>query len=193
MAKSVLAGEVAPRQLRIEQGVALFDGRFAASLLLMHSFGNWRILAVMNCRLFAILAIGVCGFVVLPVVSIGCSKSDASLDKSDSHAPKLPEMPNGWKLVDDKELSSKLLKEEESRLEGKVKAIRQTTYNVNGQKVQLSTIVAANTNEADKIYRILSNKKIPDTLARNGEILYEFAGPEDALLDVKKARALLAP
>jgi len=133
------------------------------------------------------------GALASPAASIGCSKSDSSLNGLDSPAPKPPEMPTGWKLNGDKELPAKVLREEESRLEGKVKAIRQTSYDASGQKVQLNTIVAADTNEADKIYRILSNKKSPDTFVRKGDVLYEFAGPADALPEIKKARAILAP
>lgn len=92
----------------------------------------------------------------------------------------------------DVEVPSSKLGEVEARLQGKVKAERNTVYDVAGKKVQLNIVVPADTVEQDKMYRILANRKPPFAYLRKGDLLYEFEAGDDAVDDVRKAHDSLA-
>lgn len=82
--------------------------------------------------------------------------------------------------------------EPETRLEGKLKALRNTTYDVSGKRVQVNVIVPLDSHEADKIFRILANKKPAWAYVRKGDLLYEFVGQNDSMPDIQKAHDQLA-
>jgi hypothetical protein len=108
-------------------------------------------------------------------------------------APPAPAMPQDWKLLNDSELPRDKISGFEYKLEGKIKSVRTTLYEVNGRHVQLNTIEPQDSVEADKMYRILANKKAPYSYLRKGDLLYEFYAGQDAVEEVKKGRAALGP
>ena len=99
-------------------------------------------------------------------------------------------MPEAWTLKADMAYkhNEREFLEAESRLEGRIKGYRVTTYDVNGHPVRLNTIVPLNTDEGSKIFRILANKKPQWAYLRKDNIIYEFAGPEDAEKEISEAR-----
>lgn len=125
---------------------------------------------------------------LLSLVSLGCDKSDEKV------APAAPAMPAAWTVVLDQTFdhNQKEFLETEGRLKGSLAALRVTTYEVNGHRVQLNTLVPKSVDEGDKIFRILANKKKPSSYLRKDEILYEFLGPAEAEADIAAARELLA-
>ena len=101
-------------------------------------------------------------------------------------------MPAGWTVKADAEIPREKIFEVEYRLEGKIKALRNTVYDVNGKKVQLNTIVPASSNEGDKIIRILGNMKAQYAYVRKGEVIYELVGGNEATEEIKSAHDALA-
>jgi len=125
---------------------------------------------------------------VVVSAAFGCSRRDPSAEP-----PAAPAMPAGWKIVQDDVADRNKDSEFEYRLEGKVKAVRMTLYLVNGKRVQLNTIVPRDAMEADKMYRMLANKRAPGTYLRKNELLYEFIGTPDAATEVEKGFQALSP
>jgi hypothetical protein len=128
--------------------------------------------------------------IALSIVPVSCSKSEADAQE----APAAPAMPASWKVKADNtyDHNQREFLETEGRLKGKLKSLRVTTYEVNGQMVQLNTLTPTDSTEGDKIFRILANKKKPWSYVRKGELLYEFVGPEEAEKDIVAAQQMLA-
>ena len=120
-----------------------------------------------------------------------CSKTGA--DGAGEVAPASPALAAGWKVQEDNapKHNEREFLEIEGRLQGRVKAMRITTYEVEGKRVQLITIVPLSAAEGDKIYRILANTKQPWSYVRKGELLYEFVGPAEAEKEITAAHDLL--
>jgi hypothetical protein len=125
--------------------------------------------------------------IALAFAAAGCSRHDPASDP-----PPAPAMPAPWKNVQDQIADRNKLGEFEYRLEGKIKAARTTLYLVDGKRVQLNTIVPRDATEADRIYRILANKRAPRTYLRKNEVLYEFIAAADASGEVDKGYEMLA-
>lgn len=101
-------------------------------------------------------------------------------------------MPADWKPLRDDVADRNKVWEFEYRLEGKVKGVRMTLYQVEGQRVQLNTIVPRDTTEADKIYRILSNKRAQHTYVRKNELIYELIAPPEGAQHIEKGYEILS-
>ena len=125
-------------------------------------------------------------------LSTGCSKT--STEAADEVVPATPIVPTGWKVLNDSNPShnEREFLEIEGRLKGRVKGMRVTTYEVEGKRVQLITIVPMSAAEGDKIYRILANTKQPWSYLRKGDTLYEFVGPTEAEKEITAAHDMLA-
>lgn len=131
------------------------------------------------------------------LTTLALSLGVSSCDKSDSGAqaaPAAPAMPSAWKVVADQtyDHDQREFLEIEGRLKGRLKAVRVTTYEVNGHRVQLNTIVPKNSMEGDKAFRILANKKKPWSYVRKDEIIYEFVGPAEAEKEIMAAHEALS-
>ena len=126
---------------------------------------------------------------VLSIASLSCDKSGG-----DESAPPAPAMPAAWEVKADQTFdhNQREFLETEGRLKGKIKSLRITTYEVNGRVVRLNTIMPTSSEEGDKIFRILANKKKPYSYLRKNELCYEFVGPADAAEDIMAAHELLA-
>ncbi len=127
---------------------------------------------------------------ILAAATASCSKSE----KEKAEAPPAPAMPAAWEVKSDVtyDHDDGTFLETEGRLEGKLSALRVTTYEVEGHAVQLKTLKPKSSLEGDKIFRILANKKKPGSYLRKGEILYEFAGPVEAAEEIESAREMLS-
>jgi hypothetical protein len=106
--------------------------------------------------------------------------------------PEAPAMPAGWQQLKDSVADRNKLGEFEYRLEGKMKGVRITLYAVNGKRVQLNTIVPRDDVEADKIYRILANKRPMHSYLRKPDRLYEFIGAVESADDIERGSELLS-
>jgi hypothetical protein len=130
---------------------------------------------------------------VAMLVGAACCGSCSKSEPPGIPAPAAPAMPQDWKLINNFELSRDKISGFEYKLEGKIKSVRSTVYEVNGRHVQLNTIEPQDGVEADKMYRILANKKAPYSFYRKGDLLYEFYAGQEAVEEVKKGRAALGP
>ncbi len=128
---------------------------------------------------------------LLAACPTGCSKSSTGAEQSAEAPPPAPAF-DGWVLKTDVVVPPGKFVEVESRLEGKIKALRNVVYEVHGKKVQINVIVPQDTNEADKIFRILANKKPAWAYVRKGDVLYEFVGQNESMPDIQQAHDKLA-
>lgn len=110
---------------------------------------------------------------------------------ADEEAPPAAAAFDGWTIKSDTVVPRKQITGIESKLGGKIKALRNVTYEVNGKKVQVNVIVPADATEADKLYGSLTKGKPEWAVARTPGAIYEFVGKNDAMEDMKKARATL--
>ncbi len=127
------------------------------------------------------------GIALLGVVGSGCSRGPSPDD------PPVPQLPSDWKIVSDQIVDRHKVYEIESRLEGRVKTARATLCQAGEHKIQVTTVVATESSEADKMYRILANRKPAYAYARKGDVLFEFVASVDAQEQVKRGRAAIAP
>jgi|GEM_PF-1015279 len=99
---------------------------------------------------------------------------------------------DGWVLKQDVEVQREKIDAIEARLDGKIKSLRNATYEVKGKTVQVNVIVPRDGAEADKIYRALAKLKPLWAVVRKADVVYEFVGPNKAVNEMKKAHDQLA-
>ena len=121
-----------------------------------------------------------------------CSKTSSSTTEPAGEPPPPAPAFEGWTVKTDVVIPRDQIFEPEARLEGKIKSLRNTVYEVNGKKVQVNVVVPQDSSEADKIFRILANKKPPWAYVRKGDVLYEFVGQNESMPDIQKAHDKLA-
>lgn len=122
---------------------------------------------------------------VLALGAAGCSRGPSPDD------PPVPTVPSDWKVISDQIVDRNKVYELESRLEGRVKTARASVYQAGTEKVQINTVVALSGPEADKIYRILANKKPMYGYVRKGDVLFEFVAGTSAEEQVKRGHEVL--
>ena len=127
----------------------------------------------------------------LAQASVLASCKSAEVKQAEQQTPPAPSLPPQWKLLSDEVVVARDFWRTEARLEGKIKALRTVTYEVDGQRVQGHVIVASDAFQADRIYRILANKKSAWAFVRAGETFYEFVGPRDAASSIEQAHQFL--
>ena len=121
-----------------------------------------------------------------------CSKTSGNTTEPAAEPPPPAPTFEGWTVKADVVIPRGQIFEAETRLEGKIKSLRNTVYEVNGKKVQINVVVPQDSSEADKIFRILANKKPPWAYVRKGDVLYEFVGQNESMPDIQKAHDKLA-
>ena len=131
---------------------------------------------------------------LLAIVLASASLSVSACKPSDNVPPPAPAMPANWTVKGDQTFNhnEREFLELEGRLQDRLKALRVTVYEVDGQSVRLNTIVPLTPSEADKMYRILANKKPPWSYIRKASAIYEFAGTGDSEKAISDARDMLA-
>ncbi|MBI4236842.1 MAG: hypothetical protein HY696_00315 [Deltaproteobacteria bacterium] len=92
-----------------------------------------------------------------------------------------PQMPTHWKVISDHPAPAAEVKTIGLQLHAALRSVRNTIYEVNGRRVQLNVIVAADTGNAEKLLTTLKTMKTADSLLRKGGTVYEFVGPNDVL------------
>ncbi len=88
-----------------------------------------------------------------------------------SEAPAAPDMPGGWKVVSDESYSAKDIGPIAQRLGGDIAALRNTVYEVDGKRVQLNLIVAADETSAVRIVDSLNAVKAKEFVLRKGQTI----------------------
>jgi hypothetical protein len=130
----------------------------------------------------------------LALAALPASADSAAPSAEASAAESAPAAPafEGWVIKQDNVIARKQITSIESKLGGKIKALRNTTYDVKGKTIQVNVISAASAADADAIYRSLTQAKADWSVVRKGALLYEFVGKNDVMDDIKAARARLA-
>lgn len=124
--------------------------------------------------------------------SAACSKTSVTSTESTTETPPAAPSFDGWTIKTDTVVQRDKIGEVEYRLEGKIKALRNTVYEVHGKKVQLNVIVPQDAQEADKLFRILANKKPAWAYVRKGGLIYEFVGQNESMEDIQAAQGKLS-
>ncbi len=101
-------------------------------------------------------------------------------------------MPKRWRVISDINFEAADIRPVSVQLGAKVSALRNTTYDINGKRLKLNTIVAATTGDADAIVAALGKIKPKEFFLRRGLIIYEFVGGDDTNREMRKGRARLA-
>ena len=102
-------------------------------------------------------------------------------------------MPPGWAVKTDDVIPSAQFPAIESKLKGKLKALRNTVYEAKGHRIGVNVIVAASAMDADLIERSLVEMKAKWAVRRKGDVLYEFVGNDAASEEIRKASASFEP
>lgn len=115
----------------------------------------------------------------------------AACSPTPPEAPPAPAMPEHWIVTLDKTYEAETLQTVSQRLGGRVAALRNTTYEVNGRPIKLNTIVAATPADAGAMNATLRKAKPEEWYVRDGTVIYEFVGTDDVRSDMLAGRALL--
>ncbi len=110
---------------------------------------------------------------------------------ADDAGPAAPTF-DGWVVKKDTVVPRKKVTPIETKLGGKIKSLRNTEYEVNGKKLQVNVLVAADATAGDALRQGLTKGKAEWAVVRKGDVLYEFVGKNDSIDDMKKAAATLA-
>ncbi len=99
-----------------------------------------------------------------------------------------PAMPGHWIVISDFQVPSDQVKSMSSKLGADLSSVRNTSYNVNGKRVQINVIVTPDTSNAEKLMTKLRSMKAQEALLRKGLIVYEFVGQNDVLPLIAEGR-----
>ncbi|RJQ72299.1 MAG: hypothetical protein C4519_18605 [Desulfobacteraceae bacterium] len=102
--------------------------------------------------------------------------------------PPAPKMPAHWKVVSDYPVPAEQVKAMSSKIGADLSGVRNTIYDVNGKRVQINVIVAADPGHAEKLMTYLRSMKAEDALLRKELVVYEFVGKNDVLAVIAEGR-----
>jgi hypothetical protein len=110
---------------------------------------------------------------------------------ADEAPPPAPTI-EGWTVKSDNVIPAAKTAEIAKKLGGKLTALRNTVYDVKGEKVQVNVMVAADAAEADKLVAAITKNKAPWSCVKKGTTVYELVGSNKAADAMKKASATLS-
>jgi len=120
------------------------------------------------------MSLGACVLLFL-VIAGGCQKS-AELSAGTIPAP---QMPPEWKVVDDFLVTASELKQFSSRMNADLVGVRNTSFDVQGLRVQVNTVVAASPADAEHVMDYMKGIKSEQALLLRGTTVYEFVGTSE--------------
>ena len=123
---------------------------------------------------------------VVALFAVAACSSSAGVE-----APPAPTVPDHWTISSDVSFVPADIRPVAEALDANVTALRNTVYDVGGKRVQLNTIVAATSADADAVVAALVRVKPAEFAIRHDLIVYEFVGADDVLGEIRAARALL--
>ena len=122
--------------------------------------------------------------IVLTVAVVaGCSKTDAV------EAPPAPVMAANWKVTSDVSFPPAEVERIAGQLGGDLIALRNTAYEVDGKRVQINTLLAADAASADAIMIAMRKLKPDDFLVRQELVIYEFVVKNEAIAEARAGKA----
>ena len=102
--------------------------------------------------------------------------------------PPTPAMPDGWTVTADVNHTPQDFAPVARNLGGRLSALRNTDFAVNGKAVRVNTIVAATPADADRVMEALRAIKPAEFFVRDGLTIYEFVGKNDAIPEMQAGR-----
>lgn len=109
-------------------------------------------------------------------------------DALGGEASPAPQMPVHWKVISDSHVPPEQVKTMSGKLNADLRSVRNTVYDVNGRRVQINVIVAADRENAEKLIVKLRSIKSGEALLPKDRIVYEFVGPNDVLPVIAEGR-----
>jgi hypothetical protein len=100
----------------------------------------------------------------------------------------VPEMPANWKVISDFQVPSEQVKIMGRKLGADLSSVRNTVYDVNGKRVQINVIAAADPENVEKLMTNLRSVKSDEALLQKGLLVYEFVGQNDVLSWIAEGR-----
>jgi hypothetical protein len=110
------------------------------------------------------------------------------VDAFGDEAHPAPQMPAHWKVVSDSQVTPEQVKAMGAKLNAGLSSVRNTVYDVNGRRVQVNAIVAADRENAEMLMARLRSMKIEEALLRKDRTVYEFVGSNDVLPVIAEGR-----
>jgi len=128
------------------------------------------------------------GLALAAVTWLGCS---AEPGVAKPEAPPAPAMPAGWEVTTDMSFPANEVRRVGRNLGGELVSLRNTVFEVNGKRVQLNIMEAADEAAANRIMLRLRDMKPADVVLKKGVVLYELVGADDAVAEMRAGRAHL--
>ncbi len=120
------------------------------------------------------------------VVWMGCNTNRSTASQKVSVPT--PQMPATWQLEQNDLASADDVSSMGSRMGAQLLGVRNTVYTVDGQRVQVNTIITASPVDAENAMRFLLTLKSEEALLRRGTTVYEFVGQNDVLPHIRAGR-----
>ena len=130
---------------------------------------------------------------VVSIVWILCAAACSTEEKSPTEkVPPTPRMPAGWTVVNYATFAGTDLAAISQSVGARLTALRNTTFEVDGMRVQVNVLVALDDENADAVVKKLSASKPAEFLLRKGLTVYEFVCKNDAIPHARAGRKHLA-
>jgi hypothetical protein len=121
-----------------------------------------------------ILSLGACVLLLLGIAG-GCQKST---QQAAVNVP-TPQMPSEWKVVEDFLVTASELKQFSSKMNADLLGVRNTSFDVQGLRVKVNTVVAASPADAEDVMDYMKSIKSEQALLLRGSTVYEFVGTKE--------------
>lgn len=102
-----------------------------------------------------------------------------------------PDMPVGWEVTEDFLVTQTELAQFSTAMGTTLVGARNTIFDVDGQTVQVNTVIVANEIDAEQVWTFMTNAKPEQFLLRRGLTVYEFVGTDAVLLLIEQGRQYL--
>ncbi len=120
------------------------------------------------------LLLALCVLLAMGIVG-GCERAD----EQPAVAVPIPTMPDGWQVVEDFQVSPTQVKEFSARMDADLHGIRNTSFEVEGLRIKVNTIIAATTADAEKAMIYMKSIKSEQALLLRELTIYELVGTSE--------------
>lgn len=99
-----------------------------------------------------------------------------------------PEMPPQWEVASDILVPADQIRAMREKLGADITSVRNTTYDIDGKRVQLNVILVPDAADAENVMKKLRSMKTEEALLRRNLTIYEFVGRNDVLPLIAEGR-----
>ncbi len=122
------------------------------------------------------------------VIALAVAPNALAADDAPPPAPTF----EGWTVKSDDVVAAAKTEQIAKKLGGKITALRNTVYDVKGEKIQVNVMTTPDAAEGDKLVAAITKNKAPWSCVRKGTTIYEFVGANSAVDAMKKASTTLS-